>query len=78
MINSNESMQAEELSAMTDKKDIEQEEEGRVDPPCSSCDQELPACGACGKREKAGTWWYIIALLVILILALVFKRPGGT
>ncbi len=49
-----------------------------VETPCATCSEEPSACQGCsGQGEKASTWWYIIALLVILVLALVFKRQGG-
>lgn len=70
---------------MTDPKQNKLPQEGedqapdkKGETPCATCHEDPSGCQGCsGQGEKASTWWYIIALLVILVLALVFKRQGG-
>jgi hypothetical protein len=55
-------------------EDLKKDEENS----CVSCEEEHGCAGCGGKRERADTWWYVIALLVILLLAILFRGSGGT
>ena len=50
-------------------EDLKKDEENS----CVSCEEEHDCAGCCGKRERAATWCYVIALLVILLLAILFR-----
>lgn len=49
------------------------------DDLCALCDDEEAGCGGCGKKKgRADTVWFIIAIIVILLIAILLRPAGGT
>jgi hypothetical protein len=66
------------MSEDKEKLEITEEKEEEIQNPCAGCDEEVTGCSGCGGRERADTWWYVIALLAILALAIFLRSRGGT
>ncbi|NLA95836.1 MAG: hypothetical protein GX838_03225 [Clostridiaceae bacterium] len=66
---------------MEDQKEEEilnPDEKKEVEEPCAACDEQVTGCSGCGSRRKrVDTWWYVIALLAILLVAILIRRFGS-
>ncbi|HZK29592.1 MAG TPA: hypothetical protein VFD19_05185 [Clostridia bacterium] len=63
-----------EVDTQSKDNDIAREEN-----PCASCEEESLGCDGCGqKKNRANTYWYVIAVIVILLIALLLRSAGGT
>ena len=61
-----------------EKEILEPDEKKEAEEACASCDERAAGCGGCGsKRKRVDTWWYVIAILAILLVALLVKRFGS-
>ncbi|HPX93226.1 MAG TPA: hypothetical protein PK646_03175 [Bacillota bacterium] len=62
-------------------EDQEEKRNGEEDPkqptpnPCAACDEDPAGCSGCGShRKRVDTWWYIIAVLAVLLIAVLIVR----
>ncbi|NLB28051.1 MAG: hypothetical protein GX819_03795 [Clostridiaceae bacterium] len=61
-----------------EKEILEPDEKKEAEEACASCDERAAGCGGCGsERKRADTWWYVIAFLAILLVAILIKRFGS-
>ncbi len=57
------------------KEILNPDQKKETEEPCAGCDEQVTGCGGCGsKRKRIDTWWYIIAVLAILLVALLIRR----